>query len=103
METSDKWSLAKVAQYSEGGRPPPQQSFQKKNEGQNVFKEILPLNLMGDESVSLSSSLAPVSLSLSFCFSWHSSSRTGFRMYWLMYVLPRVTYSTVTNSMLLLC
>lgn len=64
METSDKWSLAKVAQYSEGGRPPPQQSLQKKNEGQNVFKEILPLNLMGDQSVSLSSSLAPVSLSL---------------------------------------
>lgn len=64
METSAKWSLAKVAQYSEGGRPPSQQSFQKKNEGQNVFKEILPLNLMGDQSVSLSSSLAPVSLSL---------------------------------------
>jgi len=64
VETSDKWSLAKVAQYSEGGRPPPQQSLQKKNEGQNVFKEILPLNLMGDQSVSLSSSLAPVSLSL---------------------------------------
>ena len=96
METSDKWSLAKVAQYSEGGRPPPQQSFQKKNEGQNVFKEILPLNLMGDESVSLSSSLAPVSLSLSFCFSWHSSSRTGFRMY----IIKNVTilYNKMSHS-----
>lgn len=63
-------------QYSQGGKQPPQQSFQKENEGQNVFKEILPLNLMGDKSRSLSSPASPlflclllsVSFSLSYFF-----------------------------------
>lgn len=65
METSDKWSLAKVAQYPEGGKQPSQQGFQKENEGQNVFEEILPLNLMGDQSLSLFPSLPPPYPSLS--------------------------------------